>query len=155
MKETLFTPAEKAFMAAALREAEAAVLHGDIPVGAVVVWRDKIIAEAHNRREVDHDPTAHAEILALRHAGKALGHWRLSQAEMYVTLEPCPMCASAIVQSQFFRVTYALEDSRLGAAGSLMNLLQFPGFHHDVRIRSGLLAEESLNLLQGFFSNLR
>ena len=143
------------YMKEALAEAQLAVLHGDVPVGAVMVKDRQIIGRGHNRREVDQDPTAHAVILALRQAGRHFGDWRLSGTHLYVTLEPCPMCASAIVQAKLEQVTYGVADTRLGAAGSLLTLLQFPGFHHDTLIRSGLLMEECRDLLSNFFSDKR
>jgi tRNA(adenine34) deaminase len=127
----------------------------DVPVGAVVVKNGQILGRGRNRREACHDPSAHAEILALRQAGQAAGDWRLTGAEIYVTLEPCPMCAAAIVQAKLSLAVYGLEDPKLGACGSLLNLAQFPGFGHDVAIRGGLLREESLALLRDFFARQR
>jgi len=142
-------------MEEALAEARSAMEHDDVPVGAIIVRNGEIIGRGHNRREAAHDPTAHAEIAALRQAGEAAGSWRLDGAVMYVTLEPCPMCAFAIVSAKVDMVVYGLDDSRIGACGSLLNLVQFPGFDHNVAVRSGLLAEESRNLLQSFFARRR
>ena len=142
-------------MEEALAEARLALRHGDVPVGAVVVMDGQIIGRGHNRREADHDPSAHAEIIALAQAGKAIGDWRLAGAEVYVTLEPCPMCAFAMVLARLSLVVYALDDTVMGACGSLLNLAQFPGFSHDISIRSGLMAEESLLLLRDSFARQR
>mgnify|MGYP001206509722 CR=1 FL=1 len=151
----VFTDLDIYYMKEALKEAKLAEQHGDVPVGAVVVLDGQIIGRGHNRREVDSDPTAHAEILALRAAGSQRKNWRLNNALLYVTLEPCPMCASAIVQARIRQVIYGVDDPRLGAAGSLLNLLQFPGFFHDTSVRSGLLLEECQALLQDFFKDRR
>lgn len=154
-KPTSFTESQRLWMLEALAEARLALEQGDVPVGAVIVKEGKIIGRGHNQREARHDPSGHAEIMALRQAGQAIGSWRLTGAEMYVTLEPCPMCTAAIVQAKLFQVVYGLDDPRLGACGSLLNLAQFPGFDHDVAIRSGLMMEESLALLQDFFAAKR
>ncbi|MEL7622209.1 MAG: tRNA adenosine(34) deaminase TadA [Clostridiales bacterium] len=154
-KPTSFTESQRLWMLEALAEARLALEQGDVPVGAVIVKERKIIGRGHNQREARHDPSGHAEIMALRQAGQAIGSWRLTGAEMYVTLEPCPMCTAAIVQAKLFQVVYGLDDPRLGACGSLLNLAQFPGFDHDVAIRSGLMMEESLALLQDFFAAKR
>ncbi len=154
-KPTSFTESQRLWMLEALAEARLALEQGDVPVGAVIVKEGKIIGRGHNQREACHDPSGHAEIMALRQAGQAIGSWRLTGAEMYVTLEPCPMCTAAIVQAKLFQVVYGLDDPRLGACGSLLNLAQFPGFDHDVAIRSGLMMEESLALLQDFFAAKR
>jgi tRNA(adenine34) deaminase len=150
-----YTAQDVLFMEEAIIEAKKAAQHGDVPVGAVIVLAGQIIGRGHNRREIDSDPTAHAEIIALRDAGAKQGGWRLENAVLYVTLEPCPMCASAIVQARLAQVIYGVDDTRLGACGSLLNLLQFPGFHHDTSIRSGLLAESCRTLLQDFFNEKR
>ncbi|MCL1805926.1 MAG: tRNA adenosine(34) deaminase TadA [Clostridiales bacterium] len=150
-----FSENQKRWMEEALAEARLALRHGDVPVGAVVVMDGQIIGRGHNRREADHDPSAHAEIIALAQAGKAIGDWRLAGAEVYVTLEPCPMCAFAMVLARLSLVVYALDDTVMGACGSLLNLAQFPGFSHDISIRSGLMAEESLLLLRDSFARQR
>lgn len=154
-KRAGFTEQDHLYMKEALEEAQKALAHGDVPVGAVIVRKGRIIGRGHNRREADQDVTAHAEVLALREAGAYDGGWRLEGAVLYVTLEPCPMCAAAIVQAKMAQVIYGVDDPRLGAAGSLLNLLQFPGFHHDVAIRSGLEAEACGNLLKDFFIEKR
>ena len=143
------------FMKIALAEGEKALRKGEIPVGAVIVYDGEIVGRGHNLRETAHDPTAHAEIIALREAGIRLGSWRLSGAVLYVTLEPCPMCAGALVQARLERVVYGADDPKAGAAGTLLNLLQFPGFNHAVKITGGVLAEEARTLLQEFFQERR
>ncbi|MCL2122235.1 MAG: tRNA adenosine(34) deaminase TadA [Clostridiales bacterium] len=150
-----FTESQGLWMKEALAEARMAMEHEDVPIGAIVVRDGQIIGRGHNRRESDHDPSAHAEILALAQAGKTVGNWRLGGAEMYVTMEPCPMCAFAMVLAQVNLVVYAMSDPRMGACGSFLNLAQFPGFSHSVSIRSGLYAEESLQLIQEFFKAQR
>ncbi len=139
------------YMREALKEAKLAGEKGEVPVGAVVVLQDEIIGRGHNQREIGDDPTAHAEIVAIREAGKKLQSWRLTGAVLYVTLEPCPMCAGAMLQSRVERVVYGLDDPKAGSAGSLINILQFPGFNHSVKIIGGILAEESQKLLKDFF----
>ena len=152
---TGFTKEQECWMEEALVEARLATDHDDVPVGAIVVMDGVIIGRGHNHRETEHDPSAHAEIRALAQAGKAAGDWRLTGAEMYVTLEPCPMCAFAMVLAKLNLVVYSLDDPRMGACGSLLNLAQFPGFAHSVSIRSGLLAGESLKLMQDSFIRQR
>jgi tRNA(adenine34) deaminase len=143
------------FMALALEEARSAQAHGDVPVGAVLVKDQTVVGCGHNRREADKDPSAHAEILALRMAGAARGDWRLEDTVLYVTLEPCPMCACALVLARVGRLVYGADDPDLGAAGSLLNLLQFPGFRHQVRITGGVLSKDSEALLRAFFRERR
>lgn len=135
----------------ALKEARKALAKGEVPIGAVVVWQDKIVGRGHNLRETRNDPTAHAEIIALRDAGANLGTWRLTEAILYVTLEPCPMCAGALLQARVEKVIYGAPDPKAGAAGSLLNILQFPGWNHFVKIKGGVLAVEATTLLQEFF----
>ena len=147
-----FSDEQHQWMNEALVEARLAAAAGDVPVGAIVVMGGKIIGRGRNLREAEHDPSAHAEIAALRQAGQAIKGWRLADAEMYVTLEPCPMCASALVLAKVKSLVYGLDDPKLGACGSLINLVQFPGFDHDVSVRGGLLAAESAKLLQDFFA---
>lgn len=142
-------------MQEALVEAERAFALGEVPVGAVVVYQGEIIGKGHNQRELLHDPTAHAEIIALRLAAAIRGGWRLSDCTLYVTLEPCPMCAGALVQSRLERVVYGADDPKAGSAGSLLNLLQFPGFNHSVKIIGGVLEEECKEILQRFFQERR
>lgn len=143
------------YMKEALLEAQKALDTGDVPIGAVVVKDSLIIGRGYNKREAENDPTAHAEIIALRQAGSTIGSWRLKGAVLYVTVEPCPMCAGALVMSRIDRVVYGADDPKAGTAGSLLNLLQFPGFNHNVKITAGVLADECSRLMQEFFSSKR
>lgn len=143
------------FMREALKEARIALDKGEVPVGAVIVLKGEIIGRGHNQRETANDPTAHAEVLAMREAAQYGKGWRLTGATLYVTLEPCPMCAGAMLQSRIERVVYGIDDPKAGSAGSLINILQFPGFNHEVKITSGILAQECKDLLQDFFRNKR
>ncbi len=152
----VFDDVDREVMALALEEARFAGAAGDIPIGAVVCAPDRTpIARAGNRRERDQDPTAHAELLALRDASRALGSWRLEGCLLYVTLEPCAMCAAAAVLSRLGTVVYAAPDPKAGFAGSLGNLLEDPRLNHRVAWRLGLRAGESAALLASFFANLR
>jgi tRNA(adenine34) deaminase len=139
----------------ALREARKAQAHGDVPVGAIAVCEGRIVGRGHNRREVDGDPSAHAEIIALREAASTLGGWRLRGVTLYCTLEPCPMCAGAMTQAQLGRLVYGADDPKAGAAGSVVELLRDPRFNHHVPVTRGVLAEEAQRLLTAFFSSLR
>ncbi len=142
------------YMRLALREAEAAAAEGEPPIGAVLVCGDRVIAATHNHRERDHDITSHAEIEALRAAGRARGDWRLADCTLYVTLEPCPMCAGAILASRVGRVVFGAKDPVAGAMGSVLNLPRFPlGSHPSVE--GGVLGEEAVALLQRFFKEKR
>ncbi len=143
------------FMRLALAEAEAALDHDDVPIGAVIVRGDEILARARNERELRGDPTAHAEILALRAAGEKVGSWRLDSTTMFVTLEPCPMCAGALVLARVRRLVYGPQDSRAGAAYSLYNIVQDPRLNHQVELTTGVLEEECAGLLQTFFQGKR
>ena len=142
-------------MRQALREAEHAAANGDVPVGAVVVQDDRVIAAAGNEREQRNDPTAHAEILALRMAAEHLGRWRLDDCTLYVTLEPCAMCAGAIINARVGTVVYAAADLKAGAMGSLYNLAADPRLNHEPVVRHGVLAAESSTMLQQFFAGRR
>jgi tRNA(adenine34) deaminase len=142
-------------MGIALDEAAAAVEHGDVPVGAVVLRDGQVVARRHNEREATGDPTAHAEILALRDAAESIGSWRLDGLTLVVTLEPCPMCAGALVASRVERVVYGAADPKAGACGSLYNLCVDPRLNHQVAIESGVRAEEASRLLTRFFGSRR
>jgi tRNA(adenine34) deaminase len=142
-------------MRLALREAERAAEHDDVPIGAVAVHGGEVIGAAHNEREVRSDPTAHAETLALREAGRALSSWRLLDTVLYVTLEPCAMCAGAIVLARVPRVVYGAPDPKAGAAGSVLDVLAEPRLNHRPEVAGGLLAGESAALLQSFFASRR
>ena len=139
------------FMQQALAEARAAGEAGDVPVGAVLVVDGEVVARGRNRKEQDLDPTGHAEILTLREAARALGAWRLSGATLYVTLEPCAMCAGALVQARVGRLVFACRDPKAGATGSLMNLVQDPRLNHRVEIAEGTCGEQASALLKDFF----
>jgi tRNA(adenine34) deaminase len=143
------------FMQAALEEARLAAVEGEIPVGAVAVLGNRIIARAHNRREQAHDPCAHAEVLLLREAGAALGSWRLSGVDVYVTLEPCPMCAAALVHARVRTVVFGALDPKAGGVRSLFALCEDPRLNHRVEVLSGICAESCTELLQQFFTSLR
>lgn len=146
---------DERWMRRALVEAETALAEGEIPVGAVLVCGDKEVAAGHNRRENDFDPTAHAEMLVLRAAGAALGRWRLTGCTLYVTLEPCPMCAAAITLARVDRVVFASDDPRAGAVYSVFDLLRHPVFGHSPVVTAGVLAEEAGTVLRQFFDRLR
>jgi len=133
--------ADERWMRIALDEARRAALAGDVPVGAVIVANDLELARGHNRREIDHDPTAHAEVVALRAAAQALGHWRV-EATLYVTQEPCPMCAGAIVNSRVQRLVYGCANPKAGAVATLFQLVTDPRLNHRVEVTSGILADE-------------
>ena len=150
-----FFPRDEYFMRLALREAEAALEHDDVPIGAVVVQGGEVIGAARNERELRGDPTAHAEILALREASRSVGGWRLLDTVIYVTLEPCAMCAGAIVLARLPRVVWAADDPKAGAAGSVMNVLAEPSLNHRPDAVGGLLADESAALLRSFFASRR
>jgi tRNA(adenine34) deaminase len=150
-----FFPRDEYWMRLALREAERALEHDDVPVGAVVVHDGELIGAGHNERELRQDPTAHAEMIALREAAAALGSWRLLDTVLYVTLEPCAQCAGAIVLGRVPRVVYGTPDPKAGAAGSVLDVLAEPRFNHRPEVASGLLAEESSALLVDFFRGRR
>ena len=150
-----FFPRDEWFMNLALREAERALGHDDVPIGAVVVHDGEVIGAGHNERELREDPTAHAEVLALREAAAKLGSWRVLDSVLYVTLEPCAMCAGAIVLARVPRIVYAATDPKAGAAGSIMNLLDHPRLNHRPEVAGGLLAEESAELIREFFRTRR
>src|SRR5947208_37080 len=142
-------------MALALEEAALALEHDDVPVGAVIVRGDEVIARRHNERERRGDPTAHAEILALHDAATAIGGWRLSGATVAVTLEPCPMCAGALVAARVSRLVFGATDPKAGACGTLYNLCADPRLNHEVEVRPGMLAEPAADLLTRFFAARR
>ncbi|MEA2509028.1 MAG: tRNA(adenine34) deaminase [Actinomycetota bacterium] len=146
---------DEGFMRQALAEAVAAGEHGDVPIGAVLVKEAAVLGSAGNERHLRQDPTAHAEILALRTGAEKLGTWRLNGTTLYVTLEPCPMCAGALVLARVDRVVYGPQDPRAGAALSLYNILQDPRLNHEVEITSDVLAEESSAMLRRFFEGKR
>jgi tRNA(adenine34) deaminase len=142
-------------MRLALREAARALEHDDIPVGAIVVHEGEVIGVGHNERELRADPTAHAEMLALRAAAQAVGSWRVLDSVLYVTLEPCAMCAGAIVLARVPRVVFGTTDPKAGAAGSVLDILAEPRLNHRPQVQSGLLAQECGDMLRAFFASRR
>jgi tRNA(adenine34) deaminase len=148
-------PRDEYYMRLALREAERALDHDDVPIGAVIVHEGEVIAAARNERELRRDPTAHAEILALREAAGRLNSWRLLDTVLYVTLEPCAMCAGAVVLARVPRVVYAAPDPKAGAAGSVLDVLAEPRLNHRPAVARGLLADEAADLLRAFFASRR
>jgi tRNA(adenine34) deaminase len=148
--------ADVAWMQLALLEASRAVEHGDVPVGAVIVdAAGQVLARAHNRREVDADPTAHAEVLALRTAARTRGHWRLDDCALFVTLEPCAMCAGAMINARLGRLVFGASDPKAGAIVSLYRLAEDPRFNHHFPVTPSCAPEASVALLQSFFRALR
>jgi tRNA(adenine34) deaminase len=142
-------------MALALAEARAALAHGDVPVGAVALVDGEVVARRHNERELTGDPTAHAELLAMRDAAAALGRWRLDDVTVIVTLEPCAMCAGALVNARVARVVFGAADPKAGAVGSLYNLCVDPRLNHEVEVQHGVMADESAALVHQFFTQRR
>ena len=143
------------FMRLALEEAAAAIATGDIPVGAVAVLARAVVGRGHNEKELRQDATAHAEMLALRRASEAIGDWRLGEVTLYCTLEPCAMCAGAMLQARLGRLVYAADDPKAGAAGSILDLVRLPAMNHRVEVVRGVLAAEADALLKRFFAGLR
>jgi tRNA(adenine34) deaminase len=143
------------FMRECLREAAAAEAAGEVPIGAVVVREGQIIGRGHNRPIGAHDPTAHAEIVALRAAGRAAGNYRLVEGELFVTVEPCVMCVGALMHARLRRVVFGCGDPKTGALGGMVNLIEHAGFNHRFAVRPGVCAEEARALLQGFFQARR
>ena len=147
---------DQEYMEEALAEARRAVGIGEVPVGAVVVSAEgEILARSHNRRQIDMDPTAHAELIAMREAAKALGDWRLEGCTVYVTLEPCPMCAGTMVLSRIARCVYGCMDPKAGFLGSLSDLSHGYGLNHEFEVTSGVMADECSEILRSFFRDLR
>jgi tRNA(adenine34) deaminase len=151
----VFFPRDEYFMRLALREAERALEHEDVPIGCVIAHEGEVIAAAGNERELRGEPTAHAEVLALREAARVLGGWRLAGTALYVTLEPCAMCAGAIVLGRVPRVVYGTPDPKAGAAGSVLDVLGEPRLNHRPEVAGGLLAGEAAELLRSFFAGRR
>ena len=150
-----FSPADEQAMRLALDQALNAELSGEVPVGAVILQRGQLIATGYNRPITTHDPTAHAEIVALRHAAQLLQNYRLPDCELFVTLEPCPMCAMALMHARFKRVVFAAADPKTGAAGSVTDLFTDGRLNHHTRLQGGLLAEPAAALLRRFFAGRR
>lgn len=146
---------DEKYMKEALRLARKAYKNGDVPIGCVIVYEDKIIGRGYNRRNADKTTLAHAEILAIKKASKYMGDWRLEGCRMYVTLEPCQMCAGAILQARIPEIVIGCMNPKAGCAGSVINLLDMDGFNHRVNITKGMLEEESGRLMKDFFADLR
>ncbi len=146
---------EEKYMHAAIREAKKAYALEEVPIGCVIVYEDKIIARGYNRRNTDKNTIAHAEMSAIKKASKKLGDWRLEGCTMYVTLEPCQMCAGAIVQARIDKVVIGSMNAKAGCAGSVLNLLDIPAFNHQVAVQKGVLEEECSEMLSNFFRELR
>lgn len=151
----LINEADIEWMRAALAEAEKAAVLGEVPVGAVAVLDGQIIGRGYNRKESDQDPTAHAELIALKEAAEFLNNWRLIGVTLYSTLEPCPMCAGAMIQARLPRLIYGAKDLRFGADGSILDIFTEPRFNHRVEVVSGVLEVEAAEMLQTFFRRLR
>ncbi|MCD7832872.1 MAG: tRNA adenosine(34) deaminase TadA [Lachnospiraceae bacterium] len=147
--------ADEKYMKEALRQARKAYVLREVPIGCVIVYEDQILARGYNRRNTDKNTTAHAEINAIRRASKKLGDWRLEGCTIYITLEPCQMCAGAIVQSRITRAVIGAMNPKAGCAGSVLNLLEMPAFNHQVTVERGILEEECSSMLSGFFRELR
>lgn len=143
------------YMKEAMKEAMKAYELGEVPIGCVIVYQDKIIGRGYNRRKTDQNTLSHAELNAIAMASKALGDWRLEECTLYVTLEPCQMCAGAIVQARITKVVQACRNVKAGCAGTIINLLQMPAFNHQVQIEEGVLEEECSQMLKDFFKALR
>lgn len=146
---------DRIYMEKAIKEAKKAEAIGEVPIGAVIVYQDGIISRGYNERETKQRPTAHAELIAIEEASEKLGTWRLNECTLYVTLEPCPMCSGAIVQSRVGRVVFGATDPKGGCCGTLMNLIQDERFNHCAQLTSGVLAEQCGQLLSDFFRELR
>ncbi|RAL23449.1 tRNA adenosine(34) deaminase TadA [Thermoflavimicrobium daqui] len=143
------------WMLEALAEAKKAEAIGEVPIGAIIVYQGKVIGRGYNLRETNQDPLAHAEMMAIKQAAVSLGSWRLNDCDLYVTLEPCPMCAGAIIQARIRTVIYGTEDPKAGCAGTLMNLLTEERFNHQSEVISGILKEECSSILTEFFQRIR
>ena len=146
---------EEKYMKEAIRQAKKAYKIGEVPIGCVIVYEDRIIARGYNRRTTDKNTLAHAEIIAINKASKVLGDWRLEECTMYVTLEPCPMCAGAIVQARIPKVVIGSMNPKAGCGGSVINLLQMEGLNHQVETKTGVRQEECSLLMKNFFKELR
>lgn len=154
-EDDVLLPDDMVWMGLALQEAEKAAVLDEVPVGAVAVYQGQVIGQGYNRKESDLDPTAHAEMMALRQAAAHLDNWRLLDVTLYCTLEPCPMCAGAMIQARLPRLVYGARDTRFGADGSIVSVLRAAGFNHRVVVTGGVLADEAADLLQQFFQKLR
>ena len=146
---------DEKYMKEAIRQAKKAYAIGEVPIGCVIVYEDKIVGRGYNRRTVDKNTLAHAELIAIRKASKKLGDWRLEGCTMYVTLEPCQMCSGAIVQSRMTRVVVGCMNPKAGCAGSVLNLLQMEEFNHQAELTTGVLGDECSQMMKAFFIELR
>ena len=146
---------DKQYMELAIKEAKKALGIGEVPIGAIVIYNGEIVGRGYNLKEELQDPTAHAEMIAIREAAQRLGSWRLSDCQLFVTLEPCPMCIGAMLQARIKRLVYGAADEKGGATGSLYNLADDERFNHQIEVKSGVLAEESSQMLKEFFRSLR
>ena len=146
---------DEKYMKEAIKQAKKAALVGDVPIGCVIVHQDKIIARGYNKRNLKKTTLAHAELLAIEKASKKLGDWRLEDCTMYITLEPCQMCAGAIIQARIPKVVVGAMNKKAGCAGSVLNLFQIPQFNHQVIFENGILEEECSEMLSDFFKQLR
>ena len=146
---------DEKYMKEALRLTKKAAKLDEVPIGCVIVHENKIIARGYNRRNTDKSTLAHAEIMAIKKAGKVIGDWRLEECTMYITLEPCPMCAGAIVQARIPKVVMGTMNAKAGCAGSVINILQMDGFNHKVEIVKGIMEDECKKIMQDFFKELR
>lgn len=146
---------DEKYMREAIRQAKKAYALGEVPIGCVIVYEDKIIGRGYNRRTIDGNTLAHAEMIAIKKACKKMGDWRLEDCTMYVTLEPCQMCSGALVQSRMKKVVIGCMNPKAGCAGSILNLLQVDKFNHQVEVEIGVLGEECSNLMKSFFQELR
>ena len=155
IKKPEYTAGDIKYMREALKQARLALKHGEVPIGCVIVYRDKIIGRGYNRRNTDKCTLSHAEITAVKRASKSMGDWRLEECTMYVTLEPCQMCAGAIVQARIPRVFAGASSPKAGCAGSVLNILENNDFNHQVDYSAGLLEEECQAILKRFFTQLR
>ena len=154
LEEMKMTKDEK-YMKEAIKQAKKAQLAGDVPIGCVIVWQDRIIARGYNKRNAKKTTLAHAELIAMEKASKKVGDWRLEECTMYITLEPCQMCAGAIVQARIPRVVVGAMNKKAGCAGSVINLFQIPAFNHQVEFQNGVLEEACSSMLSNFFKELR
>lgn len=149
------TSQDEKYMKEAIRQAKKAHALGEVPIGCVIVYQDKIIGRGYNRRNTDKNTLSHAEITAIRKASKKMGDWRLEDCTLYVTLEPCQMCAGAIVQARITRVVMGTMNPKAGCGGSILNILEMPQFNHQVQVTRGMLEEECTQMLTSFFKELR
>ena len=146
---------DEKYMKEALKQAKKAAAIEEVPIGCVIVYQDQIISRGYNRRNIQGSTLAHAELLAIQKASRKLGDWRLEECTMYVTLEPCPMCAGAVVQARIPKIVIGAMNPKAGCAGSILNLLEEKRFNHQVKIKRGVLAEDCRNLMKDFFRDLR